>query len=285
MIWGKYQNFIRLIKWPQTSLLLLTGLTGYLSAGRRADSFGTILSLLGSLFLAISGCTILNMVVDRDIDGLMHRTMKRPLPAGCISARGALLAGLVFSLGGQIWAFMISGPFGWVVFCGLFIDVIVYTIWLKRRTPWSIVWGGLSGGMPILAGRVLGTGLIDFAGIILSLSVLLWIPAHIMTFSIKYSRDYFRAGIPTFPSNYGFRATRTTIAISSVGAAAAVGGGFSALGLNQRYLSLMFVLSAGLIGLAVISLVKPSDRMNLLLFKTASLYMVSAMILIIAGVL
>lgn len=285
MIREKFQVYIRLIKWPQTALLLLTGLTGYFSASSRTDSFESILSLLGSLFLTISGSTILNMVADRDIDRLMHRTMKRPLPSGCISVREALLAGLVFSLGGQMWAFLISAPFGWVVFCGLFIDVVVYTIWLKRRTPWSIVWGGLSGGMPVLAGRVLGTGLVDLAGIILSLSVLLWIPAHIMTFSIKFSSDYVRAGIPTFPSNYGFRTTRTTIAISSIGTAAAIGAGFSALGLNQTYLLLMLLLSAGLIGLAVISMVRPSDRMNLLLFKTASLYMISAMILIIAGVM
>jgi protoheme IX farnesyltransferase len=156
---------------------------------------------------------------------------------------------------------------------------------LKRRTPWSIVWGGISGGMPILAGRVLGTGLIDLAGIILSLSVLLWIPAHIMTFNLKFSKDYMRAKIPTFQTNYGFRVTRYTIAFSSIGVAVAIGAGFSALGLDQSILFLMLALSAGLISLAVTSLVKPSDRMNLLLFKLASLYMLSAMILIIAGVL
>jgi protoheme IX farnesyltransferase len=285
MIREKLQYYIRLIKWPQTALLLLTGLTGYLSSGIQLNSFEPLLHLMGSLFLTISGSTILNMVYDRDIDSLMQRTMKRPLPAGCISVREALLSGTMLSLVGQIWAFSISALFGWVVFCGFFIDVIIYTVWLKRRTPWSIVWGGISGGMPILAGRVMGTGLIDLAGIVLSLSVLLWIPAHIMTFNIKFSKDYIRAGIPTFPSNYGFRVTRYTIALSSIGVAVAVGAGFSVLDLDQRVLFLMLVLSAGLISMAVISLVRPSERMNFLLFKTASLYMVSAMILIIVGIL
>ena len=285
MIREKLQTYIRLIKWPQTALLLLTGLTGYLSSGIQLDSFEPLLHLMGSLFLTISGSTILNMVYDRDIDSLMQRTMKRPLPAGCISAREALLAGITLSLVGQTWAFSVSALFGGVVFCGFFIDVIIYTVWLKRRTPWSIVWGGISGGMPILAGRVLGTGLIDLAGIILSLSVLLWIPAHIMTFNLKFSKDYMRAKIPTFPTNYGFRVTRYTITFSSIGVAVAIGAGFSALGLDQSILFLMLALSAGLISLAVTSLVKPSDRMNLLLFKLASLYMLSAMILIIAGVL
>jgi protoheme IX farnesyltransferase len=285
MIMRKLHYYISLIKWPQTALLLLTGLTGYISSGIPLNSFKPFLNLMGSLILTISGCTILNMVYDRDIDSLMQRTCSRPLPAGCISIREALLVGLTLSLIGQIWAFSVSALFGWVVFCGFFIDVIIYTVWLKRRTPWSIVWGGLSGGMPILAGRVLGTGLIDLPGFILSLSVLLWIPAHIMTFNIKFSKDYIRAGIPTFPSNYGFRTTRFTIALSSIGVAVAVGTGISVLNLDQSVLLLMLVLSAVLIGLAVFSLVRPSEQMNFFLFKTATLYMLSAMILIIIGVI
>ena len=66
---------------------------------------------------------------------------------------------------------MLNTLFGLVVFAGLFIDVIIYTIWLKRRTAWSIVWGGISGGMPILAGRVLGMNQIDGVGILLTFAI------------------------------------------------------------------------------------------------------------------
>jgi hypothetical protein len=92
------------------------------------------------------------------------------------------------------------------------LDVLVYTIWLKRRTPYSILFGGISGGMPILAGRVLATGQLDAIGVLLAAAILLWIPTHIMTFHIKYQQDYASAGVPTFPSVHGISVTRTLIA-------------------------------------------------------------------------
>ena len=73
-----------------------------------------------------------------------------------------------------------------IVLAGLFFDVVIYTIWLKRRTPYSIIVGGLAGGMPALAGRTLGTGRVDLLGLLLALAVLLWIPTHIVTFGVRY---------------------------------------------------------------------------------------------------
>ena len=84
----------------------------------------------------------------------------------------------------------------------------MYTVWLKRRTPYSIIIGGLAGGMPVLAGRVLATGQIDLVGVMLALGVLLWIPTHIMTFAMRHFDDYQAAHVPTFPAPYGFHATR-----------------------------------------------------------------------------
>ena len=115
-----------------------------------------------------------------------------------------------------------SPIFGWVVFAGIFLDVVVYTIWLKRKTALSIIWGGIAGGMPILAGRALGTGDIDFIGLLLGLSILLWIPTHIITFSIRHAKDYAAAGIPTIPSVYGHRKTRLVVVSSAIGAACAI---------------------------------------------------------------
>ena len=128
-----------------------------------------LVAVAGSLFLAISGSTILNMWYDRDVDAKMERTCWRPLPSGKIEPREALWLGLIISTAGVVWALMVDVLFGLVVFAGLFFDVVVYTIWLKRRTLWSIVWGGISGGMPILAGRALASGKIDLVGIVLAL--------------------------------------------------------------------------------------------------------------------
>ncbi len=267
----------------QTGLLLIVGVTGYISARCPVVTWETFLGLLGSLFLTISGSTILNMVYDRDIDAKMKRTARRPLPSGKINVTEALIVGLMVSLLGLIWAYALLPLYGLVVFAGLFIDVVIYTIWLKRRTAWSIVWGGISGGMPILAGRVLGTGQIDGIGILFALSILLWIPTHILTFSMRYDQDYQNAGVPTFPSQYGERTTRIIIAFSSIAAAVSIGLGAFALGLSWGYLRLLSVLAVGIVGLSLVSVFRPSEKVNFGLFKYASLFMLGSMVMLTIG--
>jgi len=273
-------RYAPLFKSLQTGLLLLTGLAGYMSARCPIFNVFTVLSVAGSLFLAISGSTILNMWYDRDIDAQMGRTAKRPIPSGQVSPAGALRLGLLLSFAGVAWAVAMDPLYGAIVFAGLFFDVVVYTIWLKRRTPWSIVWGGLAGGMPILAGRALGMGQIEWVGVALALAVLFWIPTHILTFAMRYHEDYRRAGVPTIPAAYGFAATRTIIALSSILAAVMMGVAAFGIGLEIGYLRVMAVLSVGLLALAIRSLVRPSERINFGLFKYASLYMMGAMLLL-----
>ncbi|HGY54206.1 MAG TPA: protoheme IX farnesyltransferase [Caldithrix abyssi] len=280
----KFTLYWPLIKSLQTGLLLVTGFTGYVSANCPVLTWDHTLGLLISLFLTVSGSTVLNMVYDRDIDAKMKRTAQRPLPAGKLSVQEALTVGLLLSSFGMGLAFALSELFGWVVFAGWFLDVLVYTVWLKRRTAWSIVWGGISGGMPILAGRVLAVGEIDLIGILLTLAILLWIPTHILTFSMRYYDDYQRAGVPTFPSSYGYQTTRVIIALSSLGAALSIGIGAVALGLAWGYLRLLAVLTMGIIGLSLASIYKPSERVNFGLFKFASLYMLSSMLIFAFGV-
>jgi protoheme IX farnesyltransferase len=273
------RKYFPLIKSLQTALLLITGLAGYMSARCPVHNIPTVLGLTGSLLLSISGSTVLNMWYDRDIDAIMPRTSKRPLSTGETKPREALNFGLIISVIGIGWALLLDPLYGMIVFAGLFFDVVVYTIWLKRRTAWSIVWGGISGGMPVLAGRVLGTGQIDWVGITLALGVLFWIPTHILTFSMRYHDDYQKAKVPTFPSTYSFQTTRLIIAVSSVLAALALGGASYGVGLTWGFLRLLAVLSAGLFVLAVQSLRSPSERITFGLFKYASLYMLSAMLL------
>ncbi len=280
---GKLRAYWPLIKSLQTGLLLVTGLAGYMSSRCPVTTWPTLLGLSGSLFLAISGSTVLNMVFDRDIDARMARTAHRPLPSGRVSVGEATLLGIVMSALGIGWALLLSPLYGAVVFAGWFFDVVVYTLWLKRRTPWSILWGGISGGMPILAGRALGTGSIDWIGLTLALAVLLWIPTHIMTFSLRHAKDYRHAGVPTFPARYGECLTRITIALSSIAAAVAMGSAAYGIGMTWGYLRLLVVLSAGLLTLAISSLARPSWRANFGLFKYASLYMLGAMLMVAAG--
>lgn len=276
-----YKKYFPLIKSLQTLLLLLTGIAGYMSANCPVSHFSRLLALTGSLFLAISGSTVLNMWYDRDLDARMDRTRHRPIPSGKVSPTEALTLGIVISVLGVGWAAWLDALYGVVVLAGLFFDVLVYTVILKRRTAWSIVWGGISGGMPILAGRALGTGRIEWIGIALALGILFWIPTHIMTLNMRYFEDYRRAGIPTFPSVYGHHRTRLIIAGSSVLASLSMGAAAYGIGMSVGFLRILVVLSAGLLFLAVNSTSRPSERLNYGLFKYASLYMLSAMILMI----
>ena len=275
----KIKLYIPLIKSLQTGLLLATGIAGYLSA-HTAVNIPVLIGMSISLFLAISGSTIMNMWYDHDIDAKMKRTHKRPAASGELSRSDVFWVGIVISIAGVGWALTIAPLYGLVVFAGWFFDVVVYTLWLKRVTCWAIVWGGISGAMPILSGRVLAVNEIDLVGILLALAILFWIPTHTLTFSIKFREDYSNAGVPTFPSTYGDSFTRATIAISSVLAAFAIGWASVLIGLSAGYLRLIAVLTAGLLLLAFATFRVQSERVNFSLFRYASVYMLSSMIIL-----
>lgn len=278
-LFHKIKLYIPLIKSLQTGLLLATGIAGYLSA-QTPLNIPVLIAMSVSLFLAISGSTIMNMWYDHDIDSKMKRTHKRPAASGALSRREVFSVGMVISILGVGWAIAIAPLYGLVVFAGWFFDVVVYTLWLKRVTCWSILWGGISGAMPILSGRVLAVNELDLIGVLLALSVLFWIPTHTLTFSLKFREDYSNAGVPTFPSTYGESFTRATIAISSILAALAIGWASVLIGLSAGYLRLIAVLTAGLLLLAFATFRVQSDRANFSLFRYASVYMLSSMIIL-----
>ncbi len=235
------------------------------------------------LLLSISGCTVLNMLLDRDIDGLMERTACRPLPSGRIRPREAVLFGGLLSLAGLAISFRLDLRFGVVVALGFGFDLLVYTVWLKRRTALSILLGGVSGGMPVLAGRVLALGRVDLVGILLAGSILLWIPSHILTLATRYAGDYDRARVPTWPNVYGQRATRLFIAAANLLNALVLTGCALLLRVHPVALLLLLGMSLGMFILSALQLISPTGRRNWLLFKTASLYMLTSSLLLTLG--
>ncbi|MBN1249810.1 MAG: protoheme IX farnesyltransferase [Anaerolineae bacterium] len=272
-----------LVKDLQTALLMITGLAGYLSARPGDVTLRRILGLLGSLFLTVGGSTVLNMVIDRDIDAKMSRTQKRPIPSGTVSVAEGLALGIGMVVAGALWALALAPLYGVVVLAGVAFDVLVYTGWLKRRTPWSIIWGGIAGGMPVLAGRVLATQRIDEIGLWLALAVLFWIPTHIMTFSIKYADDYATAGVPVFPHRYGVPTTRAIIGFSTAGAVVAMLWAMYGLDLNEVLMWIARGLGAVLFGFTLLATTAPTERRNFWLYKLASLYMLGSMVVLMAA--
>lgn len=277
---GKLKAYLALTKSKQTFLLLITGWAGYCSAGHAVADGATTLSLLGSLYLAICGSTVLNMYVDRDIDARMPRTIERPLPTGVVSPMETLAFGSLISLLGIGWAFAMNFLYGLVVFAGLFFHVVVYTMWLKRKTPFSVMPGGIAGGMPVLAGRVLGTGAIDLVGVLLALAVLLWIPIHILTFATRYAEDYKLASIPTFPAVYGMNRTRLVLAGSTILTGVSMMMGAFLNGVTGPYLVASILLVVILIVITAFYSAFPTPKRNFLLFKAASIYMLISMLMV-----
>ena len=207
------EHYWPLIKSRQTFLLALTGIAGYLCQRPVPMDWPRFAGVVGSLLITISGCTVLNMVFDRDIDQKMARTRQRPLAAMQVNVRKAAWLGSVLIILGLVWAMMLSELYFTLALAGVGLDVVVYTIWLKRRSAWSILWGGLSGGIPILASRALVISRIDATGLLLALAIVCWIPSHNLTLSMLYSEDYLNACIPTFLNVYGLAATRATVAL------------------------------------------------------------------------
>lgn len=282
-IGARLRGYFTLIKSLQPGLQLVTAAAGYVSGCCLNLAGGSLFEMLGSLFLAISGSTVLNMVYDRDIDARMARTARRPLPSGATSAAEGWALGGALTAAGLAWAAWMDLRFAVVVTAGVALDVVVYTLLLKRRTPFSILFGGLAGGMPVLAGRVLATGQVDWTGALLALGVLLWIPTHMLTFSIRCQADYTRAGVPTIPAVYGIPAARRVIALSTLLAAGTLYAAAAVVGLPAGLLALSAGAGLLIVGLVCSSLFNESPRLNFALYKGASIYMLVSMILLIAG--
>jgi len=279
----KLRGYWSLIKSLQTLLLLATGLTGYLSARPNDTTSTTVLLMLLSLFAAISGTTALNMVIDRDIDAQMNRTAHRPLPSGILTPFAASLFGGGLAVLGVGTAFWLGWLYGLVISAGLFFDLVVYTVWLKRRSVWAIMFGGISGGMPILAGRALGTDRIDVLGLLLALSVVTWIPSHVMTLAIKYAEDYRQAQVPTWPNVRGSDSARRFIALSNALRLMTLSAAGWMLSICPYSLALLSLSGTIMLGLSLWAIARPSERLNYGLFKFASLHMLGSMVLITLG--
>jgi len=274
-----------LIKSRQTFLLTLTGIAGYLGVQPAPMDWLCFAGLLGSMLFTIGGCTILNMVFDRDIDRKMVRTRERPLAAEEIDARTAAILGSSLVIVGLLWSLRLSVLYFGLALAGAGLDVLVYTMWLKRRSAWSIFWGGLSGGIPILAGRSLVAGRLDATGLLLALAIVCWIPSHNLTLGMLHAEDYLNAGVPTFLNVYGLATTRATVAFSSFLSILLMGAAFVRLNLSLPVLAILGISSLGLVGLAFYVWVRSSQQAVGALYKYSSFYMLAAMVLLLLAAL
>jgi len=283
--------FGELIKARQTILLVYTGVFTYLitavSLAVEINWFN-LLHLAISLYLAVSGTTVLNMYIDRDIDAIMERTKDRPLPSGKVTTASVLTFGTIFTVLGILLAFITLNLLAaLIVFFGFFFDVVIYSIWLKRKTKYSIIFGGIAGGLPAWAGRVAITGSLDWIGFLLLIFILTWIPVHILTIALipRNFEGYKKAKVPMWPIVSSKAQTMRVIAISAFLSSVALYEAARLLGANAIIRIIWGVMSLFIIILSIKSLIKPTNKLTFLIFKIASLYMLVGFLLVFLGVI
>jgi len=211
---GKIRDLVSLTKPLQTFLLMVTMYGAYFAAGGADPLIVLLLTISG--FAGVGGTTMLNMLLERDIDRVMERTSSRPLPSQRLTVREVTVASVLLIMGGILAGYAINPYVAISVFLGAYFDVIIYTNIVKRRTPANIVLGGVAGGMPALGGWSAAAGSFTLPGILLSLAVMLWIPLHIWILAYYLKDDYIRAQIPQFPILAGPRITSAMIRVSLI---------------------------------------------------------------------
>lgn len=220
-------DYLELTKPGIVALILLTTAAGMVLAGSGAAgstaaaptgiNVTLLLGVLAGVGLAAAGGGALNCYIDRDIDRVMRRTASRPLPAGRIPAAHALGLGLVLAAVGVVLVDGVANRLASALtLSGFLIYVVVYSLWLKRRTPQNIVIGGAAGAMGPVIGWAAVRGDVSALAVVLFLIIFLWTPPHFWTLALLAKEDYRRAGVPMLPVVAGEEATRRQVAIYTV---------------------------------------------------------------------
>jgi protoheme IX farnesyltransferase len=198
------------------SLVVFTGLVGVVIAPGHIHPFEAFLAVL-AIALGSGAAGAINMWYDAEIDALMTRTARRPIPRGRIEPGEALGFGLTLSVGSvAVLGLLVNWLAAAILAFTIFFYAVVYTMWLKRATPQNIVIGGAAGAFPPMIGWAAATGGIGLESVLLFLIIFFWTPPHFWALSLYRADEYARAGIPMLPVVSGLAATRRQIFLYSV---------------------------------------------------------------------
>ena len=213
---ARVADFIELLKPRVMSLVVFSGFAGLMVA---PGDLHPVLAAVAVLCIAVgAGASgAINMWYDRDIDAIMQRTRKRPIPAGRVDPQEAVSFGIVLAIGAvTLMALAVNWLAAGLLALTIAFYVFVYTMWLKRRTPQNIVIGGAAGAFPPMIGWAAVTGEISLASIALFLLIFMWTPPHFWALALYRTGDYAKAGVPMLPVVAGARATKLQMLIYTV---------------------------------------------------------------------
>jgi protoheme IX farnesyltransferase len=270
------KNYLEVTKPPIVLLLVFTSLATMVIAWKQ-----TLLPLTPTLFAvalasitaASAGCDTLTSYVDRDIDAVMHRTRNRPIPSGRIAPSKALVWGLLLAFVGLALAYWINFiSFVWIGL-GILDNVVVYSLFLKRRNPLNIILGGVSGGLPVMFGWSAVANTVELLPVLLAALVVLWIPGHIWSLAIFTKEDYKRARVPMLPV-----VTNLKTALRCIVSTIVLMIPFSLWIFFEGRFGLIYLAVAGAFGVWVLYInvklfLHPNDKLAYQAFKISSPYL------------
>ena len=228
---AQFGDYFALLKPRVMALVVFTAFVGLLAAPVSVHPF---VGLVSVLFIAVGGGAsgALNMWWDADIDRVMIRTRKRPIPAGLVAPEDAKALGFALSGFSVVMLGLAANWFaaGFLAFT-IFFYVVIYTIWLKRSTPQNIVIGGAAGAFPPMIGWAVATGGVSVEGLLMFALIFMWTPPHFWALALFMGDDYDNADVPMLTVTHGRRTTRVYILVYTVLLALiSIGAGFSAIG-------------------------------------------------------
>ncbi|MBM3898317.1 MAG: protoheme IX farnesyltransferase [Thaumarchaeota archaeon] len=272
-------DYIRISKLKIVSLLDFVAIAALLVAAGSNISIETLAMPLVALFVAgtlsSAGAGAFNAYLDRDIDAMMARTMNRPIPLGRINPPiralqfGVLMIGIAAAVSLSLLNFLSTI----MILLGAFTYIVIYTIFLKRRTTWNIVLGGFAGSFAALAGWTAVRDSIGGEAILMALLIFLWTPSHFWSLAILTNRDYQNAGIPMLPAIVGERKASRYIVFNTL-LLIPFSLLFYFLGYNgQLYLAITSIVGALLLVTNLRMLKEPSKENSWTAFKFSSPYL------------
>ncbi|WP_417727093.1 heme o synthase [Roseovarius sp.] len=239
-----FGDFFALLKPRVMTLVVFTALVGLLAA---PVGVHPVIGFAAILFIAVGGgaAGALNMWWESDIDALMKRTQKRPIPAGKVTRDEAFAFGITLAVMSVVMLWLATNALaaGILAFT-IFFYVVIYTIGLKRWTPQNIVIGGAAGAFPPMIGWAAATGSISLESVLMFALIFMWTPPHFWALALFMRGDYDKAGVPMLTVTHGRRATRVHILVYTILLAAlAIGAAFTGIG-GPVYLAVAVVFNA-----------------------------------------
>ena len=211
-----WRDYLALLKPRVVSLVVFTGACGLLAAPVVIHPVIAVTAIL-CIAVGAGAAGALNMWYEADLDALMKRTQDRPIPAGRVDRGSALAFGVTLSL---FSVFVMGIATNWVagalLLASILFYVLIYTVWLKRRTPQNIVIGGAAGAFPPMIGWAAATGDVTLLPVLLFTMIFLWTPPHFWALALFIKSDYAAAGVPMLPVTAGRGETRRQVLIYSV---------------------------------------------------------------------